>query len=79
MSRGLRWDRPRGANNPGWSTLEDSPTDSDRMPFGRYKGKTFVELPWGYLGWLMENCENMKPHVLTRIKVEIFRRLRETL
>lgn len=77
MASGMRWDRPRGANHPGWATRESNPTSPKVMPFGKHKGMPFPELSWGYLGWIMDNATGMDDLLVARIKAEMFRRLRE--
>lgn len=77
MPRQLNWDHPRGIHAPGWAPEVHRSPDSVLMPFGRYKGKPIAEIPWGYLGWMMDHPENHQPRVVVMVKVEMFRRLRE--
>jgi hypothetical protein len=49
------------------------PTSSSGMPFGKFKGTPFTDLPDWYLEWIKENLELREP-LLSKITAEMARR-----
>jgi|688.fasta_scaffold1963309_1 hypothetical protein len=50
-----------------------SPSPSGGMPFGKFKGTAFADLPDWYLEWIKENLELREP-LLSKIAAEVARR-----
>lgn len=49
------------------------PRTPGRMPFGKFKGASFADLPDWYLEWITENMELREP-LLSKIREEVARR-----
>jgi hypothetical protein len=49
------------------------PPSSGGMPFGKFKGTPFADLPDWYLEWIKENLELREP-LLSKINAEVARR-----
>jgi len=46
-----------------------------RMPFGKYRGRCLYEVPLSYLGWVLENVDDISPVLRKAIREEIRERL----
>jgi|SRR6516162_9625581 hypothetical protein len=46
-----------------------------QMPWGKHKGRPLEEIPVDYLGWLLDEAENMKPWLREAVRQEFERRL----
>jgi hypothetical protein len=45
------------------------------MPFGKHKGTPLVDVPTGYLQWVLRNCTDLHPGLRTALARELARRL----
>jgi hypothetical protein len=50
---------------------ESTPTS---MPFGRHKGEKIRDLPDEYIGWMLNNAENLRPPLKGALEAEQQRR-----
>jgi uncharacterized protein (DUF3820 family) len=44
------------------------------MPFGKYRGLPLRKLKASYLGWVLENCDDLQPELERAIRAVLFDR-----
>jgi hypothetical protein len=44
------------------------------MPWGKYRGRHIMDVPAGYLGWLLEECASAPAYLLDAAQAELGRR-----
>ena len=74
MGSKLRWDRPRGANNPGWAKSVGRKEMPRSFPFGKWKEVPVEDVPLTYLAWYFEEAEHTSDELRLMVRLEITRR-----